>query len=451
MFPTVIGTPRALVVAALAALGGCAAMPQQHDSPLDRPGAPQTVAIVVGAASGAPQPEQIDAGAGAASGAMAGAATGLQLLMLFGPQALIVAPALGAVVAAGALAGAAGGAVAGESAATVAERVKSALTATEATTLRAVLSARTAQAIAEAAAALTPYRSDVIRDPSGSADASPTINRPGLQGYGAVIGMRDPVLRLWPRMGMETRMALNLAAGGSLIDPASGRTIALRGFLVESAPHTAAEWTRDDAALAKREVDRLVRALAERVVETFLLQSGLAIGESSAQVCGVAPIQPLYEWPYTDFGYPRVDTLLPRLEWQSRPREPPSLAPPDSATDFRYDLRVWKVVDGHVDDLVVERFGLSTPEYRFETPLAPATTYGWSVRARYTVDGRARATRWSAIERPVQPWSDVEGALTYGTREGDRVVATNCRAGRLTPCGCLDFLPAASLWRFTTP
>jgi hypothetical protein len=273
---------------------------------------------------------------------------------------------------------------------------------------------------------------------------------PGAHGYGAVIALRTPALWFWARLGIETRMAMALAAEVRLVYPSSGRTTAMRTFFVESAPHTAAEWTREDAALAKREVGRLVRALAERVVETFVLQSGLAVGEY-VQTCGVVPIEPRYEPPFTQWSAQRVDSLVPRLAWEARPREPASLAPPAGASDFRYDLRVWSVVDGRVDALVAERFGLRDPEYRFEAPLAPATTYAWSVRARYTVEGRARASRWSAIEREHLPWSNAQGVLAYGVQQGDRVVAQACLPRNLTPCGCLDFLPVANLWQFVTP
>lgn len=429
------------------ALLGCASAPHREPSPLDRPGAPQTVAIVVGPAFAhgeTPSPNQPGTAGGALAGGLAGGALAFQVAPL-----IIVAPALGAaIIVGGALVGAAGGAILGAGTAALTDQVTTILASTESTTARAALAERTARAIEAEVAAVTLVRSEFLGD--GAVSKPYESGQPGPLGYSAVIALRSPTLGFWPRLGTETRFAMALATEGRLVDPSSGRTTALRSFLVESAPRTAAEWTREDAALAKREVEWVVRVLAERVVETFLLQSGVAVGEQ-VQTCGGAPVEPRYEWPFTEWSAASVDSLVPRLAWDARPREPASLAPPAGASDFRYDLRVWTIVDGRVDALVAERFGLRDPEYRFEAPLAPATTYGWSVRARYMVEGRARASRWSGIERPYLPQSHAQGVLAYGAQQGDRIVAQVCRTGHLTPCGCLDFLPAPNLWRFVTP
>jgi hypothetical protein len=41
--------------------------------------------------------------------------------------------------------------------------------------------------------------------------------------------------------------------------------------------------------------------------------------------------------------------------------------------------------------------------------------------------------------------------LSNGVQQSDRFVAQTCLPRHLTPCGCLDFLPAANLWQFVTP
>lgn len=429
------------------ALLGCASAPHREPTPLDRPGVPQTVAIVIEPAFAhgeTSSPNQPGAAGGALAGGLAGGALALQVAPL-----IIFAPALGAaIIAGGALVGAAGGAALGAGTAALTDQVTTILASTESTAARTALAARTGRAIEAEVAAVTAVRSEFLGDAAVS--KSYAGGQPGPLGYAAVIALRSPALGFWPRLGTETRFAMALTTEGRLVDPSSGRTTALRSFLVESAPHTAAEWTRDDAALAKREIEWVVRVLAERVVETFLLRSGVAVGEQ-AQTCGVAPVEPTYEPPFRDWKAPRVDSLVPRLAWEARPSVPASLAPPIGASDFRYDLRVWRVVDGRVDALVVERFGLQDPEYRFEAPLASAANYGWSVRTRYMVEGRARASRWSGIELPYIPQSHAQGVLAYGAQQGDRIVAQVCRSGHLTPCGCLDFLPAANLWQFVTP
>ena len=119
-----------------------------------------------------------------------------------------------------------------------------------------------------------------------------------------------------------------------------------------------------------------------------------------------------------------------------------------AAAELRYDLRIWSAEDHIPGDLVYERVGLAGTAHAVETPLAPRASYFWSVRLRHTLDGEPRATRWSAASRPafrfVVPMGD---ALFHAPAQG----ATACAPAALTPCACLDFIPAPNYLWFRTP
>lgn len=444
-------------VVALAALSGCASLPHHEPAPFERPWVPQAVAIVVAPAfahGGTTSPAMPGAAGGALVGGLGGALIAFQVaplvLLLAGPQAIIAAPALGAIVGGAALAGALGGAAIGAGASAAADAAATVVTQLEPVLLRSELPADMARAVEAQIAAITPLRSEVVGDPV--AIRHDDVIRDWLRehGYPAVIALRGPAMWFAQRAAPEPRYVMTLGADGSLVDTITGRTTALRGFLVESVPRSVDEWTRDDGAVARRERDALVRTLAERVVETFVLQAGVDTGKH-AGTCGVLPRRPAVAWPYAKANVPRVESLTPLLAWDPWPKVPESLAPPGGATGFHYDLRVWKVAGDDVGELVVERFGLAQPEYRFEAPLAPAADYAWSVRVRYTVEGRARASRWSAVNGQYLPAGAVTGVLKYGAASGKDVVAKACEAEHIRPCGCLDFLPLPVLWRFATP
>ena len=119
-----------------------------------------------------------------------------------------------------------------------------------------------------------------------------------------------------------------------------------------------------------------------------------------------------------------------------------------AAAELRYDLRIWSAEDRIPGDLVYERVGLAGTAHAVENPLAPRASYFWSVRLRHTLDGEPRATRWSAASRPafrfVVPMGD---ALFHAPAQG----ATACAPAALTPCACLDFIPAPNYLWFRTP
>jgi len=129
-----------------------------------------------------------------------------------------------------------------------------------------------------------------------------------------------------------------------------------------------------------------------------------------------------------------VDSLQPTLRWQRFPREADAKADVDGwlvrIRNVTYDLRVWRTVERpfprpYPAELVYSRDGLAEPVHRVEVVLAPSTSYLWTVRARFELDGQTRVTEWSMLKGP-------------GGRDG----STPPRA---------PFVPSTAYYEFRTP
>lgn len=116
---------------------------------------------------------------------------------------------------------------------------------------------------------------------------------------------------------------------------------------------------------------------------------------------GLLPLDP----PLLAFGAHQVDSLQPTLRWEAFPGR---TAGSDStlrlgrATNVTYELAIWRQqLNWKPGEPVIEwdkpAFvkALTSPEYRVEKPLAPGTTYRWTVRAHFVLDGVSRTSEWS--------------------------------------------------------
>lgn len=102
------------------------------------------------------------------------------------------------------------------------------------------------------------------------------------------------------------------------------------------------------------------------------------------------------------------DPLRPTLEWEPFPSASDRGARPrlSAARNVTYELRMWQVwqqyppspmlVFAHSSALAYTRAGLLEARHTVETPLQAGSVYAWAVRARFDLDGQARATAWSA-------------------------------------------------------
>ena len=311
------------------------------------------------------------------------------------------------------------------------------------------------------------------------------------RGFGAAIQLEVKEIG-FSGSGADSIISLYVTAEARLVDTATGKPIAQRGLVYVSPQGGSPLWIRDDAALTRMEIERAYRTLAERIVEDLLLQADGGTRpyqaprtvRAAADTCGLVPRTPKLQWEGGGHRARRlaesgVESVTPVLSWDEgpptepgaaqrkphwspdwRPNEPPATLESSRITpvasgkegDVSYDLRIWSVVDGAPGALAYERQRLREPQHRVETALEPSSTYFWSVRMRYSVDGRERVTRWSAAKVPSaalpKPLLD---ALFYSRMDSGTLRLMPCTDDMLTPCSCLDFIPALNYYRFRTP
>jgi len=481
-----IGSVLSMVVsmAAIPAIVGCASVsPMIERHPLDRPGTPKVVAVI--ASPEAPE-TRLQAYArgkpeGAAKGAVGGAALGASVILMLAGPLIVFAPA---VLGAGAAVGLAAGAAAGAEVAVPEEQAAAIerLAADAVDQLR--LPELTAAAIAGTVRKSAKVEATVV---DGASNTDPATYRALRErGFGAAIQFKLKEIG-FEASGADTVLALFMTAEAQLVDTATGQPVALRGLVYVSPRHAHQRWTQEGAVLTRTEIERAHQTLAERIVEGMVLQvddvtqrSGwLTRADPLADMCDLAPRSPQ---PKRDGGYAAlvrpeefsVESVTPTLAWELAPvvdRTPPdsvnwrpgetpaptevvrkALPPGTRESDITYDLRIWSVVDGAPGELVYERERLSQPQHRVETALEPDSTYFWSVRMRYIVDGRERARRWSAASVP--PFffpPSLRAALFYSRMDDGALKPVPCSVYAMTPCGCLDFIPAPNYFRFRTP
>jgi hypothetical protein len=295
----------------------------------------------------------------------------------------------------------------------------------------------------------------VVTDGGAGADAGdfrPLRER----GFGAAIEVKVKYVG-FVGSGTDPLMALFMTTEARLVDTATGQVAGVRGLVYVSPQHKMRVWTEDDAALTRQEILRGTHTLAERVVDDLVLR---AVGDTEPSdpdvgLCGLAPRRPKPQWSGALlFGSRQpaestVESVTPLLEWEEGMREEWGLP---GGGGLVYDLRIWSVVDGAPGELVYERVAVAQPWHRVETPLAPGSTYFWSVRLRHVKDGRTTVTRWSASNTPiVHLGGQLRDALYYSHIVDGTVQPVPCPLGDLHPCRWLDFIPAANYHRFRTP
>jgi Aspartyl protease len=108
-------------------------------------------------------------------------------------------------------------------------------------------------------------------------------------------------------------------------------------------------------------------------------------------------------------AYLEVGSLQPTLRW----------AAVDSAARVSYDVRVWEQA-GATFGLVYSRDGVPGEMHTVDRPLAAGRLHTWAVRARFTLDGGPRVTRWAG------PWPGHVGpsGFFFRTPAGRSVAAT---------------------------
>ena len=427
--------------------------------PLDRHGAPKAVAVLASPEAPKTRVQPFARGLVESVATGAGAAEIFGLVALSGPATILYLPVF---AAAGAAVGLAAGAAA-RAEDVVPEERAAAIQRLAADALdKLQLLERTAAAVAGITKKFAELDAAVVENAmQGDSSAHAALRE---RGFGVAIEVKVKDVG-FEAVGADTIMSLFLTAEATLVDTKTGRPVAQRGLVYVSPQHAHQLWTRDSGALTHAEIERAYNTLAERMVEDLLLgaAAGSARPGTALDICGLAPRSPAHQWTGPGLAAPTVESVTPMLAWETAPSGPwsssyhawnPNERPIDATpwgrgkqSDITYDLRIWSVADGAPDALIYERLKLPHPRHRVETALEPGSTYLWSVRMRYVVDGRVRATRWSAAAEPeFRLGTHLGDALFYAVADNGSLKRAVC-----TACQCLDFTPAPNRFRFTTP
>jgi len=244
-------------------------------------------------------------------------------------------------------------------------------------------------------------------------------------------------------------------------------------FIYEGDSYDGKRLMADNAALLEAELQRAYASVAESIVEQVFLSTALPLETSyqdpahpilstlgGDQACGLAWRQPAREFSPTVFSdtdranwnrFPVIAKPTPTLEWEPFPRAidqriryAPLL---NTVSNIRYDLRIWKVVSGAPPQQVYERRGLAAPIHTLDQPLEAGTRYFWSVRARFDVNGKVRATHWGCYRTPA--YSVDLKHFKMEAQHAFLIFFPGSQPFR-DPC-TMDFIPTTHYYRFETP
>lgn len=260
-----------------------------------------------------------------------------------------------------------------------------------------------------------------------------------------------------------------------MIRPYDGKQFYDREFTYEGDPYDGKSLAADNATLLEAELGRAYTSVAESIVEQVFLLTALPLETSfrdpnqktqnilsmgGDMACGLAWRLPLREYSPSVFSdlerrnwnrFPVIANRTPTLEWEPFPRvidqqiRYASLL--NTVSNIRYDLRIWKVVSYSPPKQVYERRGLTVPAHTLDQPLESKSRYFWSVRARFDVKGKTRATRWGYYRTP---YYSVD--LKHVKMETKHAFLFFMPGGQPVRDPCtLDFIPTTHYYRFETP
>lgn len=431
---------------------GCATIsPASYKPPLaeDVRASARTVAVVSTVAATDDTSPRLDvpigrgkeAAKGAAAGAGAGFFAGVSVSAAGGPLGPVLAPI---VIPAFVIGGMAGGSAA---------RWSAAVPAKDAAAANAALSRSRSDLSAEVARRIALGLPMAGKVPALPEDAAPdlrievSVDRWGLAGGAG----SDPLTGFFLRTSYR------------VVKVADDTTVTAGDFIEGGPQRTVSDWTRDDAALLSSAVDATLSRVAEAIIDSTFLVHNFRVSTRAltrGEVCGLKPIAPrsLHRLGPYESGPGHVKSLTPRLVWESFPR--PQDVENDTAnilarvSNIRYDLRIWANEHGGPGEVVYQRTALTlTPQdgavdYQMEMPLAADSSYLWSVRARFTLDGKERVTRWAydmEIDIDAIPLGFIGKHSWDGPEDPYRqslAYAASCAS---------DSIPPLHYFRFTTP
>lgn len=212
-------------------------------------------------------------------------------------------------------------------------------------------------------------------------------------------------------VGLQLRATVRVvnARDGTVID----------SFPVASTPswRPLADWLADEAKPVQTGINMAIREVAETAIDEVVLlyhPNKLVASHEKSLVPGYAlrpidpPLRNKVEFLNPTWGHLerfQLDSLTPTFEWEEFPRGF-DITIGDGvgqAQEVQYDFRIYAETD-----IAYERSGLAKPKHRVEVPLKACHGYRWTVRARFRLNGSARATEWtgafSTMGGEAAPW-----------------------------------------------
>lgn len=197
----------------------------------------------------------------------------------------------------------------------------------------------------------------------------------------------------------------NLSVDAELLRAEHNTSLFSDTYLYTSDSHTVNAWLVHDWRLLKSEQGNGYRLIIDEIMEDIFLVPedfvSLQTNSPFAQKSGDDRRALLYGPKIIGpdalpiFGnINAVSSCSPTLEWMPFPTE--YLQTKDSTTaarisDITYEVRIWQRSDG---ELVYEKKNIPATQHAVEKTLKSDTTYEWSARTLYKLDGRTRATKW---------------------------------------------------------
>lgn len=226
---------------------------------------------------------------------------------------------------------------------------------------------------------------DQSSDPSSPSDS-----------VGAILEIRDPLVLLAPaQFEINPPRRLILSAQIRLIRTADDTVLDDRIVTEEfGTTRSLTEWMADDAKVFREDVRLGAHRLAATISEQeFILQRTPARTFSmnifyNGYFTGLAPVNPPMvssrTFDQVDL-VPTVTSLQPTLRWEAF-----------NGDAVTYDLMLWRAAGHNLGNLVYSRERLIKSYHMVEIPLDPKTKYFWTIRARFSDNGKTKVTEWSS-------------------------------------------------------
>ena len=214
---------------------------------------------------------------------------------------------------------------------------------------------------------------------------------------GAILEIRDPIVLLAPaQFVINPSRRLILSAQIRLIRTVDDTVLEDRIVTEDfGTTRSLAEWTADDAKVFREDVRLGAHRLAVAISEQEFILQRLPERTFSMNIfyngyfTGLAPVYPPMlvstTWDGTTNLVPLVLSLQPTLRWEA--------SKGDTVT---YDLMLWRAAERNLGDLVYSRERLTESYHRVEIPLDTKTRYFWTIRARFSANGKTKVTEWAS-------------------------------------------------------